>query len=172
MRLFIALLPDKETVAALKDIQRQFRARGVRGGYTKEENLHITLAFIGEYAEPAKVLSVMRSVPFSASSVSLDRVGSFGDLYYAGLDVSGGLKEYAARLRRALDENGIPYDKKPFRPHITLLRRADRQPGGDITVRPVSCLSGRVSLMKSERGYGGMIYTEYGSVRAATGNKE
>ena len=62
------------------------------------------------------------------------------------------------RLRRALSDAGIPFDKKRFSPHITLARRAQGHPA--LTVPEVSMRIDRLSLMRSERGKNGMIYTE------------
>ena len=48
MRLFIAINLSDDMKAALLDLQNDLYDRGVRGRYTTEENLHLTLAFIGE----------------------------------------------------------------------------------------------------------------------------
>ena len=62
-------------------------------------------------------------------------------------------------------DNGIPFDRKKFSPHITLVRKASFK-GGDkipVTDAPVgSMMVTRVSLMRSERGKNGMVYTEIG----------
>ena len=59
MRLFIALALGRDQIEAAKDVQAAFRRAGVRGNYTPEENLHLTLAFIGEYSDPDAVLEAM-----------------------------------------------------------------------------------------------------------------
>ena len=70
------------------------------------------------------------------------------------------------RLFIAIRLDDIPFDRKHLSPHITLLRKAsfDRMPG--ITVPSASMTADAVSLMRSERGKSGMIYTELGSVEA------
>ncbi|MBQ7682572.1 MAG: RNA 2',3'-cyclic phosphodiesterase, partial [Oscillibacter sp.] len=65
MRLFIAIRFSDEVRRALAETQSFLRNRGVRGNFTKVENLHLTLAFIGEYADPDGVLDAMRGVPFA-----------------------------------------------------------------------------------------------------------
>ena len=52
MRLFIAIQLDDTIKNALTGIQAALRAARVSGNYTKIENLHLTLAFIGEYDDP------------------------------------------------------------------------------------------------------------------------
>lgn len=163
MRLFIAIGLDDGVKDALSAVQETLRASRVGGNYTRIENLHLTLAFIGEYGDPDRVLEVVRSVPFEPIPLRLEGFGSFGDLYWCGLARSDGLSAYVGRLRRALAEADIPFDRKRFSPHITLLRRAStgRMPG--VFVPEASMTAKRVSLMRSERGKNGMIYTELGS---------
>lgn len=167
MRLFIAIRLDDHVRDALTAVQTSLRAGRVGGNYTKIENLHLTLAFIGEYGDPDRVLDVMRSVPFEPIPIRLQGFGSFGDLYWCGLARQDALTAYVRRLRRALAEADIPYDRKRFSPHITLLRRAtaDRLPG--VAVPDAAMTAERVSLMRSERGRNGMVYTELGTAEAA-----
>lgn len=168
MRLFIAIQLDKTVKDALTSVQSALRSRRVGGNYTKIENLHLTLAFIGEYGNPDRVLDAMRTVPFEPITVGLEGFGCFGDLYWCGLARQDALTAYVRRLRRALAEADIPFDRKRFSPHITLLRRAscERMPG--VTVPEASMIADAVSLMRSERGKDGMIYTELGSVYASS----
>ena len=52
MRLFIAIQFEEKILDAITDFQDDLKAQGVTGNYTLRENLHITLAFIGEYGNP------------------------------------------------------------------------------------------------------------------------
>ena len=125
MRLFIAIQLSDGIRNSLSAVQTYLRDHGVRGNYTKIENLHLTLAFIGEYSDPDLVLEVIRSVPFAPFPMRIEGFGSFGDLYWCGIGGNDDLLSYMKRLRRALAENGIPFDCKKFSPHITLIRRAE-----------------------------------------------
>ena len=165
MRLFIAINFDDNIKTALVQMQESMRRQGIRGNYTKTENLHLTLAFIGEYGDLDAASEVLASVPLEPFHLALRGYGNFGNLYWAGLEDSDRLSAYVKRLRRALAENEIPFDRKIFSPHITLLRQASagipklRVPSAAMEVR-------RVSLMRSERGKNGMIYTEIGCVES------
>ena len=164
MRLFIAIPLGGALRAAVLDAQEAFRRYGVTGSYTRPENLHLTLAFIGEYPDPDAVLDVLCAVPFRPFELRLSGVGAFGDLWWLGLERSPGLEACVRRLRRALAEAGIPFDGKRFSPHITLVRRAVPGPLGmpGIDVHRAAMTAGHVSLMRSDRGRDGMIYTELG----------
>ena len=65
MRLFIAINLDDNIRDALAEMQESMRRQGVRGNYTKTENLHLTLAFIGEHGDPDAVNEALASVPSS-----------------------------------------------------------------------------------------------------------
>ena len=169
MRLFVAILLDNTVKDALRDVQNQMRRRGVEGNYTRAENLHLTLAFIGDYPDPDAVLGALESVSFTPFALRLAGLGSFGELWWAGLEGSGELDSLARRLRRALANAQIPFDRKAFRPHITLIRKPvfRRDPQLDTLACPETEMRvERVSLMLSTRGKSGMIYTELGSVPA------
>ena len=165
MRLFIAVNLSPEMKAALTEAQRAMYDRGVRGNFTPEENLHLTLAFIGEYPSEDDVMDALSNVTFTPFELALDGVGRFGDLWWAGLRESAALTAVVRRVRRALAESGIPFDRKRFAPHITLLRKASRDAAG-VTIAPAAMTVRAVSLMSSRRGRNGMIYTEVGTIEA------
>ena len=79
-----------------------------------------------------------------------------------------GLESYVRRLRRALAENGIPFDKKNFKAHITLVRRAVLKNGLPENLLKESGLdttdADTVKLFQSTQGKHGMIYTALGSI--------
>ena len=164
MRLFIAIKLSEEMISSLTDYENEMRTAGVKGNFTRPENIHITLAFIGEYGDPDNVLDMMERTEFNPFTICLDKVGDFGELFWAGISDSAELTNYVKRLRKGLADAGIPFDRKKFSPHITLVRKPvyknwhyDRAPKGSMIVD-------RISLMNSERGKNGMIYTELGCI--------
>lgn len=165
MRLFIAIQLNEQMKDALLEIQEDLYASGVHGNFTKEANLHVTLAFIGEFPDPELVTDVLEQINFEPFEIALDGMGSFGSLWWAGFAKGDGQVSLARQVRRALDEAGIPYDRKKFRPHVTLVRKP-HSPGGTIPPQVLerlpqaSMVVDHFSLMRSERGKHGMIYTE------------
>lgn len=158
MRLFIAILLSDAMRDALLAMQAEMRRQNVQASYTPAENLHLTLAFIGDYPDPDAVLDALP--PLSPFELRLQGFGAFGDLWWAGLEDSPALEGYVKRLRRQLAQAGIPFDRKRFSPHITLARRAVGRP---LLKAPEAAMTvGRASLMRSDRGRNGMIYTEIG----------
>ena len=165
MRLFVAINLNEEMKDALLDMQDTLRTYGIRGRDTVPENMHLTLAFIGDYDDPEYVKGVVDSIEIRPFEISLKGVGAFGDLWWAGLENSAPLAAVSRRLRRALAEAGIPFDRKKFSPHITIIRRADGRLS-DVPEEELAAISGvsmtvdHISLMRSDRGKHGMIYTE------------
>jgi len=145
MRLFIAIQLNDEMKNALVRIQNAMKRQGVRGNFTRRENLHLTLAFIGEYSDTDEVLEIMDQVQFEPFDLRLDGV--------------------AKMLRHGLADAGISFDHKKFSPHITLVRKAHsldgRIPAGVLEgAGEAGMLVDHISLMRSDRGKNGMVYTE------------
>lgn len=163
MRLFIAIKLSEEMTDALANIQKQMYDHGVRGNFTSKENMHLTLAFIGEYPDADVVREALSEVPFAPFDLCLDGVGSFGDLWWAGLKESIPLAAVTRKVRRVLAEYGIPFDRKKSLPHITLIRKMRGEMPG-VQMETVSMRVERISLMRSDRGRNGMIYTEFGAI--------
>ena len=125
MRLFVAINLNEEMKDALMDIQDVMWDHGIHGRETVPENMHLTLAFIGDYDDPGLVKEIVDDIEVRPFEISLKGVGAFGDLWWVGLDNSAPLMAISRRLRRALAEAGIPFDKKKFSPHITIIRRGE-----------------------------------------------
>ncbi len=165
MRLFIAIKLSDEMREALIQIQNEMYDHDIRGYYTKEENLHLTLSFIGEYPDSDEIMDVLSSIHFEPFELVLNDIGCFGDLWWAGIEQSIPLESLVRRIHRALADAHIPYDKKRFFPHITLIRKAVG-PMQWIQIQKASMTVDSISLMRSDRGKNGMIYTEIDACEA------
>lgn len=167
MRLFISINLADNIKEAIMDVQDSMMFCGIGGNYTRPENMHITLAFIGELADPELVLEQIERVEVEPFTISLKGIGAFRGLWWIGLEESEELKTLARRIRRNLAEAGIPYDRKKFSPHITLVRRPDGELS-DLPAEAIESITGvsmtvdHVSLMRSDRGKRGMVYKEIG----------
>lgn len=160
MRLFIAIELEDRVKDELCMIQKRIKLQGMKGNFTTRENMHLTLAFIGEYSDPERVSDALNDVLFEPMKLALDGYGCFRDLYWIGVKEDKGLNENVKRLRRALSDNGIPFDRKKFVPHITLARRMEY--GKSLPTDcpfPAAMDVEYISLMRSDRGKSGMIYT-------------
>jgi 2''-5'' RNA ligase len=160
MRLFAALLPAPELRETLLRAQEELRRQGARGGFTREENLHLTLAFLGETENGAAARAALETLGGGPFELALTGAGRFNDLWWAGVEESPRLTALAAQTRDALLSRGFALERRPFRPHITLVRelRCSRPPV--LEVPRTAMIVERVSLMRSERIGGKLTYTE------------
>lgn len=171
MRLFIAINLTSGMKRALLAGASSLRAQGARGSFTPAENLHLTLAFIGESRRTADLSRIIADCACPPFEIRLGAPGRFGDLWWAGLEPCAELEAFVRRLRGRLSGAGFAADARPFRAHITLARRvrpadipAPSVPGASMTVR-------RISLMESKRGERGMEYTEVFGYNLVRGEK-
>ena len=164
MRLFAAVRPSPGFLSALTVLQERLREAGVTGKYREPDGLHMTLAFIGEW--PEDVTETLPAVlkPFE---ITLSHLGIFpeANVLWAGVRPSAELDRLAAQVRHRLADAGIPFDRKAFKPHITLARKPfvpERVTLSEIAVPSVSMIVDGVSLYRSDRGKNGMVYTVIG----------
>ena len=80
MRLFIAIQLSEEIKKKLVGVLHDLKKQGVEGNYVPAQNLHVTLAFIGEYGDPAAVKEVIGRVPLPECRLSLSEAGNFGNI--------------------------------------------------------------------------------------------
>ena len=164
MRLFAGLKPSEEFREALCGVQERLRAAGVAARYYEPSNLHMTLAFIGEWPENISAILPQVDQPFS---VSLSKAGVFpkAKVVWAGVEPCKALDRLARRVRENLAQAGIPFDPKPFVPHITLGRRPSVPEGLDLTGIAIPSAAMTVTdvyLYRSDRGENGMVYSVIG----------
>ena len=175
MRLFVAVLFEPEIVGRLLDLQTALRMQNAACGnrrvnYSHPENLHLTLAFLGEVenARAEKAADLMRSVPFEPFRVTFDGTGTFGGgVYWVGVRRTPELMSCQAALSAALEKGGFALEEREYTPHITLARG---QPQGEVPVffEPFSASVKKISLMESSQRQGRTFYTELCSKEAET----
>lgn len=147
-RLFFALWPDPATRAALARLQH-----GVRGAATAPDKLHLTLAFLGW--QPAAALPALRAlleqVPAAPMTLQLDTGGHFSGPRIAWVGMRSAPPALLALreelMRRLTEQQLLPPQTAPFRPHVTLARRADAGPAAPFA--PLRWLAGDMVLAES-----------------------
>ena len=159
MRLFIAIELSDEMKKSIGGTLHALKQKGVKGSYVPLQNLHLTLAFIGEVEDARAVKDALAGISFKPFKLSLSEMGSFGDLLWVGMKGNQGLAALAKSVRDALDAAGIDYDRKKFVPHITIIRKASGSykqapaPKGEMMVK-------KISLMKTTFKDGKPVYSE------------
>jgi len=161
MRVFIAIRFTQAFKEPIFEAQDALRDNGVRGNFTLPENLHLTLAFIGETDRVDDIKAAVKEVVFEPFEIKTGRLGCFNGrskVIWLGIDGEKKLKAITAELRKNLDIRGIDYAKGSFQPHITLVRQPSDMPL-DIDIESANMTVKEISVMKSERISGRLVYT-------------
>lgn len=165
MRCFVALWPDEAARARLAAVVREQQRRFPQARAMPAENLHLTLAFIGELdaARAAKLAAALDALPIESFAWTLDAVGAFerARVLWAAGPPCAPLADLAQRVRTLLDTQRVPYDRKPFVAHVTLLRDlapADARRAAAAIAPPIVLRAGRPLLMQSVQQHGRQLY--------------
>jgi len=172
-RLFISVNCDNKVKNHLLPVQEKIKAQSVKGSFTRPENLHLTLVFLGETPEDkipliSSVIDTALNPPVAPFSLLFSTVGCFKhsnkELWWIGtehndmrLDI---LKTIRQRIAENLLSNGANFDNRSFNPHITLGREIKHTSPIIIPKQEIIFPVNRISLMKSERMSGILTYTE------------
>lgn len=137
-RLFIGIgLPDTYRQSLRPLIQSISGITDASINWSKPDTWHLTLKFLGETDEariPA-LKAALAAVDFTTFTLRAGGAGAFPDarrpkVLWLGLAEGG---EQSAALARSIEDGlaalGIPREKKPFRPHLTLGRVRRPAPG-------------------------------------------
>ena len=127
-RVFYELWPDRRTHSALADAAGRLH-RVVSGRPTRDDSIHLTLAFIGnvEGARLTELLQPPARLTVPRFTLTLDRWGCWprnGIAWVAPSRVPDPLRELAAGMEAWLRDSGFEMDTRPFSPHVTLVRKA------------------------------------------------
>ncbi|MDD2572147.1 MAG: RNA 2',3'-cyclic phosphodiesterase [Eubacteriales bacterium] len=129
-RLFTAIEIPYEWRLAIRRLQDTLRREGVRARFTPEARIHLTINFIGETREEARIRDVLAGLERPvAPSLSLGSVGLFsrrkgGDLIVWEIDCDPSFLSYQKQEKKALGSLDLPMDNRRYRPHLTIAREA------------------------------------------------
>ena len=125
MRLFFALWPPRETAQALGEWAAQVSEQS-GGKPTVVDNIHLTLAFLGEADAPPAITAASgvkggrHELPIGAARY----VKRNEMVWVAPTTTPPALAALAGELHRALRDAGFRLEERPFAAHVTLIRRA------------------------------------------------
>ncbi|MFR9804975.1 RNA 2',3'-cyclic phosphodiesterase [Pseudonocardia sp. RS010] len=149
VRAFVALVPPAEAIeelaAAVAPVRRDHR--GTR--WTRPEQWHLTLAFLGEIDEPTlEAVQVGLSAVAARTApveLALAGAGRFGErVLWVGLEGDrDGLAALAAGVAASARTAGVPLEDRAFRAHLTLARGRGGVRGLAPAVRSLAGFTGR-----------------------------
>jgi len=103
--------------------------RAVGGRRTRDDSLHLTLAFMGDVdsVRLAELLAPPAELSVARFTLTFDRWGCWprnGVAWVAPSRVPAPLRELATEMEGWLRHTGFELDVRPFNPHVTLVRKA------------------------------------------------
>lgn len=147
MRVFVAVFPPLEIrLAVIAEALEKLRPLDSRSGdqvrWTRPENVHLTLKFLGDIREEvlADLCTVLEKIclkhsPFSAGLAGLGAFPSArrARILWAGVSAgSDRLRSLAAEIDDALAPLGFEREKRPYAPHLTVGRVRGRPAGFEL----------------------------------------
>ena len=129
MRAFLGIPLDDALRPGVKAVQDDLRGSGAAVSWVAPDSLHLTLKFLGDVPDSA-TFDLRPPAPFD---LELAGVGEFsGRVVWAGCrGALDPLRDLAGRAETAAERRGVPREKRPFSPHVTIGRiRSTRNLGG------------------------------------------
>ncbi len=136
-RLFFALWPDESTRQKCRKIVRSLHGHGRPVAVT---NLHATLVFLGNVneAQQTAMTEAAAQIVVPPMMLAFNRLAFWKRpavvcLITEQVDLS--LLCLVDQLTAAALKNGIVVDQRPYRPHVTLLRKSKALP--ELEIKPI-----------------------------------
>jgi RNA 2',3'-cyclic 3'-phosphodiesterase len=182
LRAFIAVELPENVQAALHLVQEKLKSYQFKATWTRPENIHLTLKFLGDIKqdEVAPIVSVMEQAAKDCRPMTLrsQAIGFFPGVKQPRVlwtGISGqteALAELQGKIDRGLASLEIPREKKPFTGHLTLGRiKGGGNPGMFIDIMKTyqnmttdAFFADSVHLFQSRLMPSGPIYTKLFSV--------
>lgn len=160
MRLFIAIHFSQAVKQVLLQTRDELKRQSVSGNFTRPENLHLTLAFLGETKEMEAAKNAIDRCTVPAFFITVGGFGHFGSLYWVGIEENPQLNDLAKQLQSTLRRSGYSIEEREFTPHITVARQVRINCRPRVIVPKVTMPVSRISLMESKRIEGKLVYSE------------
>jgi len=176
MRSFIATDFDDEIKKRLGDLQSRLKPRLPGLKWTRPEQLHVTLKFLGEIAD-RQIVPISQALDALAAGcepfdVTIAGLGAFPpagrvNVIWVGIDdVENRLAHCQSRCEELIGPLGFPPENRRFSPHLTLARNNNPRISREIREAlsslgspslGVQCID-HLTLYQSTLGKGGATY--------------
>jgi 2'-5' RNA ligase len=155
----ISVLSDLSTYSDLKEVK-----------WTRPENLHVTLKFLGEVREEmvSSVREALRGVEMISATLYVDHITGFPRhtrAHVIACALAGGCEKVSfvfGQIEKACEPLGIPRDRRGYTPHVTIGRSRNAvnlaRHEGHARLRGPTFVASSFELVKSQLTTSGPIY--------------
>jgi len=131
-RLFFAAWPAPDVQRALGGVA-QAAQRECGGRAVPSDNIHLTLVFLGNVPRPRldEIEALAATIDARSFALAVDRLEYWrhNRILWAGAEeCPEALRALVAALEQVLLAAGFQFDRRPYVPHVTLLRNVRRGP--------------------------------------------
>ena len=172
MRLFIAIGFEEDVKNRIIRVREELRNSSSSGNFTRDENLHLTLVFLGEVpgSRVKEIENIMEEIEEEPFELEFGSLGCFKrdlgkELWWLGCKKNRTLMKLQRQLSEKLYSSGFKIEKRQYKPHLTLGREVMIEGGGKVFLsesleqKPIISHVSQISLMLSERINGKLTYT-------------
>ncbi len=128
-RLFVAIEVPENTLQEIISFQKVLKEKIKNVSWVKPENIHLTLVFLGEvdYTEIPQIINFLYAVKSPRFKINARGIGGFPSLeqphtIWIGVEKSRKIVQLQRRLVNHLQESGFEFEKREFKPHLTIAR--------------------------------------------------
>jgi 2'-5' RNA ligase len=172
MRVFIAIELEDWLKEYIYEKQKDIKRNSIKGNFSRKENFHLTLRFIGE-ADEEEIERIKKAIDRTAETskpfnMQLGKLGYFPrknkKIVWAG--ISNGQKKLRNLfdiLEINLEKQGFDREERGLKPHITIARQVRLKIDFDnlaekINIESLNIPVEKISLMESTRVNGKLTY--------------
>jgi len=131
VRSFVSIdLEDQQVLSRIGSILSSLKALGGDSKPVEEDNIHLTLKFLGNVSAPrlAEVKSSLQQLAFPSFTAEIKGAGAFPNLKHMNVvwvGVNEGwtlIEQIYEQVEKLLSSLGFSRENRPFSPHITIAR--------------------------------------------------
>ena len=133
-RCFVGVWPQQAAATRLERLALDLGRATPGARPVPRARLHLTLAFIGDLdsARARELAQRLLDLPVTPFAWIIDRIGHFAAarVAWASGPAPAGLQSLVQAVHGVLEASGVRFDRRPYVPHVTLLRDLPRAGGG------------------------------------------
>lgn len=164
MKLFIGIKIDAKAQKKINSYFNLFYESKVTGNYSKINNLHMTLAFLGETEENKVPLIklIIKGIKLDINSIKISKLKMLKDILIGEVENNKSIQDIYDSLRKKLIKNNIYFDNHDLYPHVTFIRKVnncDKFIGKEVDI--ISNFD-HITLFESRRINNDLVYIDLG----------